>query len=226
MCILFIELFCNISYNHFSYYRASQGPRNKSRNEISKDINWPCTIVAALERTSKALSTADISSFLRSFCPFDFLLFSFPPPPSPLLSSPRVPPSHEVRAHPQSGSWILNLPLPRRRFCGKDMSSLSRLRFHVAKSGALYRDKSRTLTVWAFLAAEGGANKVKRGLKNVTLSVECGPLTVSTSPSRGRTPPSPRHSSRGTSSRATYLAMGSTRSRLYSTLTPIDNRFN
>lgn len=64
------------------------------------------------------------------------------------------------------------------RFYGKDTSSLSRLRVHVAKSGALYRDKSRTLTVWAFLAAEGGANKVKRGLKNVTLSVECGPLTV------------------------------------------------
>lgn len=29
----------------------------------------------------------------------------------------------------------------------------------------------------AFLAAEASTNKVKRGLKNVTLSVECGPLT-------------------------------------------------
>lgn len=48
----------------------------------------------------------------------------------------------------------------------------------LQNQGALCRDKSRTLTVWAFLAAEGGANKVKRGLKNVTLSVECGPLTV------------------------------------------------
>lgn len=71
MCILFIELSWNISYNYFSYYRTSQGPRNESQNEISKDVNWPCTIVAALERTSKALSTADISSFLRSFCPFE-----------------------------------------------------------------------------------------------------------------------------------------------------------
>lgn len=47
-----------------------------------------------------------------------------------------------------------------------------------SRKEAFYMDRSQTLTVWAFLATEGGANKVKRGLKNVTLSVECGPLTV------------------------------------------------
>lgn len=115
--------------------------------------------------------------------------------------------------------------LLRRRFCGKDTSSLSRLRFHVTKSGVLYRDKSQTLTVWALLAAEGGANKVKRGLKNVTLFVECGLLTVGASPLAGGPPTPAAHLSR-TSSRAAYLAMGSTRSRSCSALTPIDNRFN
>lgn len=83
-------------------------------------------------------------------------------------------------------------------------------------------DRSQTLTVWAFLATEGGANKVKRGLKNVTLSVECGPLTVNAPLSqaprphdaRFRSPPSlPLFLSCEVSSCATYLATGTTRSR-------------
>ena len=128
---------------------------------------------------------------LLSFVPSvqTFLLFFL------FFSFPLVPPSHKIRAHPYNSSWIFKssfhrrYPLPRCRSSDKDTSSLARPRFHVANSGALYRDKSRTLTVWAFLAAEGGANKVKRGLKNVTLSVECGPLTVDAPlPSRGRTP--------------------------------------
>lgn len=144
-------------------------------------------------------------------------LFAFPSRVT-LARDPRAPSQRFVDPQPSPHG----ASHPRRRFRRKDTSSLSRLRFHVAESGALYRDKSRTLTVWAFLAAEGGANKVKRELKNVTLSVECGLLTVGAPPSRGRTlPPLPRHSSRGT-----YLAMGSTSSRSYGTLTPIDNRFN
>lgn len=67
-----------------------------------------------------------------------------------------------------------------RRPRGKDTSPLAWLR--SSRKEALYRDRSQTLTVWAFLAAEGGTNKVKRGLKNVTLSVECGPLTVDLPP--------------------------------------------
>lgn len=55
-------------------------------------------------------------------------------------------------------------------------------------------DRSQTLTVWAFLATEGGANKVKRGLKNVTLSVECGPLTVNAPLSRRLPAPTTRGS--------------------------------
>lgn len=97
---------------------------------------------------------------------------------------------------PQPSTSRRSLLRRRRRFCGKDTSSLSRLRLHVTKSGVLYRDKSQTLTVWALLAAEGGANKVKRGLKNVTLSVECGLLTVGASPLAGGPPP-PRHTFRG-----------------------------
>lgn len=77
-------------------------------------------------------------------------------------------------------------------------------------------DRSQTLTVWAFLATEGGANKVKRGLKNVTLSVECGPLTVDAPLSRA---PRPHDAVQKPPSLplflscATYLATGATRSR-------------
>lgn len=156
--------------------------QNKSRNKIPRNINWPCIIVAALERTSKALSTADISSFVRSVrsnFPSLFPLFLLPSCAT-LTQNSRAPLQFFVdlqiffsqKISPSSLSF----------FWQRSTSSLARPRFHVANSGALYRDKSRTLTVWAFLAAEGGANKVKRGLKNVTLSVECGPLTVDAPP--------------------------------------------
>lgn len=90
-----------------------------------------------------------------------------------------------------------------------------------SRKEAFYMDRSQTLTVWAFFATEGGANKVKRGLKNVTLSVECGPLTVDAPLSRDprphdavQEPPSlPLFLSCEVSSCATYLATGATRSR-------------
>lgn len=81
--------------------------------------------------------------FFRSFRPFE-LSFLFP-----LFSSPRVPPSHEIRAHPYNASWILKssfhrrYPLPRCRFSAKDTSSLARLRFYVAKSRRSAARRSR-----------------------------------------------------------------------------------
>lgn len=87
------------------------------------------------------------------------------------------------------------------------------VRFHVAKEGALSKDRSRTVTVWGLPHdREGGANKVKRGLKNVTLSVECGLLTANTSPPLARLP-TPAMLLLSLSRVPRTLAAGSTRSR-------------
>lgn len=129
-------------------------PWNESRNEIPKGVNWPCTIVAALERTSKALSTADISSFLRSFRPFELplffllrLLLYFPPATCrPRVKLAREPSEQflDPQLSPHSAPFFV--------FAARIRRPCPRLRYHVAKSGALCRDKSRTLTVWAFLS--------------------------------------------------------------------------
>lgn len=90
--------------------------------EILNGVNWPCTIVAALERTSKALSTADISSLLRwspllEFLPPAFLFFfSLPPPSSPRSFSLSLHPRAEIRAHPRSASASSSYTLHRTPF--------------------------------------------------------------------------------------------------------------
>lgn len=174
--------------------------RPKDRARIRNSVNWPCTIVAALERTSKALSTADISSLLRRLpllkclAPVFLSSFSLPPPSSPSRSSSlSLHPRAEIRAHPRNDPRVLDRFL--RVLATRITSSLARSRFPSSScEESLCRDRNPTLTVWTFLAAEDGANKVKRGLKNVTLSVECGPLTVGAPPFPLTGPPSPRFS--------------------------------
>lgn len=122
---------------------------------------------------------------------WNFFLLLIPVRPSSSASSSSLSslPSASFPCHPRarfartlkSGSRVLGLSFSRVCFF---VVLTARIRRPWPDCGppsrkeALYRDRSQTLTVWAFLAAEGGANKVKRGLKNVTLSVECGPLTV------------------------------------------------